>query len=95
MITMREASDFLEAIGEKFAFPFSKKRVVTIVELFDFGVHKSAGDRAVRAYCAGFSERISELTKADHEILKVLSAEPHFTRFAAAKKLKIAPSSLD
>lgn len=93
--TMREVSEFLEAICEKFAFPFSKKRVLTITELFDFGIHKSGGDRAARAYRAGFSERTYELTKSDHEILKVLSAEPHLTPFATAKKLKIAASSLN
>jgi DNA-binding Lrp family transcriptional regulator len=93
--TMREVSEFLEAICEKFSFPFSKKRILTIIELFDFGIHKSGDYRAARAYRTGFSDSAYELTKSDHEILKLLSAAPHLTPFAIAKKLKIPPSSLN
>lgn len=88
-----DVGNFIEAASKKFNYPFAQKFVASVVELFDFGIHKSEKPSKDSIFRFGLSKTKCVLTQLDHEILKLLSRHPALSASDGARRLGVSLST--
>jgi DNA-binding Lrp family transcriptional regulator len=91
--SMSEVHEFVETACETFNFPFSEKDVAMVVELYDFGIHKTAKSSKVAALRFGFGDTAYVPSPEDHQVLKGLSRHPELPPSALARHLGLSATT--
>ena len=89
-------SDFLGEISEKFGDIFAKREMACSISIWDYALKFLAPDKP-RPICLGigFEEETIEVEPRDHEILRMLSVINNESHTSLARRLGIAPTTLE